>query len=397
MRIAYVTADHGIPVFGDKGASVHIQEMVRALAGLGHDVTVFAARIGEGMDPLPAEMHKVRADKDPSAGLEGAAKRRAKERHALAIGDQTAIELAARHEAIPFDFIYERYSLWSAAGVRAQSAMGIPTVIEVNAPLVVEQEQYRKLVLVDDAEAIEREVFAGADALAAVSVDVRDYAIDKGADPSRTHVVTNGVDLSRFHPRVAAPPMDIPADRFVIGFAGSLKPWHGIDILMDAFALLCGRGVDGHLLLIGDGPMRPWIEGYVHAARLSDRVTITDWVPNSELPGLLARADVAVAPYPPLERFYFSPLKVYEYMAMGLPVVASALGQINALIADGETGLLTRPGDAEDLASKITRLHDDAELRGALGQAAARAAQGHSWRRAAERITDLAVGLRDAA
>jgi len=397
MRIAYVTADHGIPVFGDKGASVHIQEMVRALAGLGHDVTVFAARVGDGTDPLPADVHKVRAGKETGAGLEGMAKCRAKERHALAIGQQTAVEVATHHAAVPFDLIYERYSLWSAAGVRAGRDLGIPTVVEVNAPLIVEQEQYRKLALGDDAAAIEREVFSGADALAAVSVDVRDYVVEKGADPSRAYVVANGVDVSRFHPRVAASPTDIPGGRFVVGFAGSLKPWHGVDILMDGFAQFCAQGNDAHLLLIGDGPMRPWIKGYIHAARLSDRITITDWVPNSTLPGLLATVDVAVAPYPSLDRFYFSPLKVYEYLAMGLPVVASALGQIKALIDDGKTGFLTRPGDAQDLASKIAQLHADPKLRHEMGRSATRAAQKHTWIGAAKTITDLAVGLRDAA
>jgi len=396
MRIAYVTADHGIPVFGDKGASIHIQEMVRALAGLGHEVTIFAARVGANPDRLPAEVHKVWAE-SAAEGFEEEERRTAKERRALAIGNQVMLDLEARHAIAPFDLIYERYSLWSAAAVRAGRSLGVPVVVEVNAPLIVEQQQYRELVLGDDAEAIEREVFDGADALAAVSADIRTYAVEKGAHPSRVHVVPNGVDLARFHTRVAAAPTGVPDGRFVIGFAGSLKPWHGVDILMDAFALLCRRGVDGHLLLIGDGPMRAWVEGYANGARLLDRITITGWVPYGRLPGLLARVDAAAAPYPPLERFYFSPLKVYEYLAMGLPMVASAVGQITTLISDGETGLLTRPGDAADLAKKIERLHDDCGLREAVGRSAARAARDHSWRRAAETITGLAAGLRRAA
>jgi glycosyltransferase involved in cell wall biosynthesis len=266
------------------------------------------------------------------------------------------------HRRAGFDFLYERYSLFSAAGVRAARALGIPCIVEVNAPLLLEQQAYRALECAEEAAAIECEVFAGADALVAVSDQMRRYAVSKGAAPERAFVVPNGVDISRFRPDVEPLPLDLPADTFVVGFVGSLKGWHDINGLLEAFRLLVGSADDCHLLIVGDGPLRGWIEGYTRGARLDGRVSITGWKSYESLPRLLTAVDVAGAPYRPQEEFYFSPLKLYEYLASGR---------------------------RQDLAAKLRTLHDDSELRARLGQAAAAAARNHTWESKAQRILEL--------
>ena len=125
-------------------------------------------------------------------------------------------------------------------------------------------------------------------------------------------------------------------------------------MLLEVFRTLLDHSLAYHLLLVGDGPLRSWTEGYIQGARLAEKVTITGWVPYDRLPRLIQRMDVAVAPYPFLENFYFSPLKLFEYMAVGKPVVASRIGQIQEVIQDAETGLLVRPGDPGDLVEKMS-------------------------------------------
>ncbi len=123
---------------------------------------------------------------------------------------------------------------------------------------------------------------------------------------------------------------------------------------------------EAHLLVVGDGPLLPQVEAA--ARRLGDdRVTAAGAVEHSRVPGWLACADVAVAPYPRLDSFYFSPLKVVEYQAAGLPVVASRCGQLDRLIVDGRTGRLVSPGDADALAAALADLHRDPELRRKMG------------------------------
>ncbi len=396
MHIAYVTGDRHIPVFGNKGASVHVQEMVRAFSDLSHHVSLVAAR--RGAPPLPVAANIIEVAEavsilDEKTVLDGDEKARAKERSAMRISNAIRDKLVTLHSDRPFDFIYERYSLFSTAGLLAAREIGVPYILEVNSPLVLEQKKFRRLFHVIEAADTERKVFAGADVLLAVSREVERYAISKGARANRTHVMPNAVDTSRFHPTVAPHVIERARGKFTVGFVGSLKPWHGVDVLLDAFRQLAGASEQYHLLIVGDGPLRGWIEGYLRGAGLGAFATLTGWQSNDDLPGRIRSMDVAVAPYPKLENFYFSPLKLYEYMSVGTPVVASGIGQIAEVLRDGETGLLVHPGDSSQLAQRIEHLFMDERLRRSIGAAAARAVSNRTWRRNAERVIAMATPL----
>ena len=399
MRIAYVSADHGIPVFGDKGACVHVQELVRAFAALGHDVHLLAARLGTGGESLPCVAEKIAVQAVPPRPESEAAddpQRLEKERRYLRIADAAEARLLALHAEQPFDAVYERYSLWSRAGVRAARKLGIPCIVEMNAPLLLEQQRYRKLELAGEAAAVEREVLTGADAVLCVSEEVAAYARSRGA-AATARVVPNGVDLERFHDGVPAWPLPGQEHSLVVGFVGSLKEWHGVDVLLEAFALLHAEAPDTHLLIAGDGPMRGFVEGFARGARLDGAITVTGWLPHRELPAVLRRMDVATAPYPQLDGFYFSPLKLFEYLAAGVPVVASRIGQVEQVIAHGRTGLLCEPGDAACFARCILELAARPARRLALARAGRELVAGHSWRRNAEEVVTLARALGRAA
>jgi len=119
---------------------------------------------------------------------------------------------------------------------------------------------------------------------------------------------------------------------------------------------------------------------------LQEGVTLVGNVPHEEVPRYLALMDVAVAPYPALEDFYFSPLKLYEYMASSRAVVASRIGQVAEVIADGLTGLLYEPGNEDELIACVRRLRADESLRRELGQSARMACSKNTWRQNAERV-----------
>ena len=397
MKLAYVVADRGIPVFGAKGASVHVREMVNALAGLDHDLTLLAARCGPQDAPLDAQIVKVCPEQqDLSKGqyrLEGDDKARERERYSMHVSNAIQRHLLALHAEQAFDLVYERYALFSTAGVRAARELGIPCAIEVNSPLILEQKRFRTLLHIDAAKAVEAEVFSQADALFAVSAEVKAYARTKGANQHSSIVLPNGVDIARFHPGVCAAPIDGLDGRKVIGFVGSLKPWHGLEILMDAFRRLARERDRYHLLIVGDGPLRAWVEGYLAGAGLEGHYTITGWIAHETLPAFIQAMDVAVSPYPEIEDFYFSPLKLYEYMAMGKAVVCSRLGQIAELIDDGVDGILVQAGQCQSLAAAIKKVCDHPSLQIQLGCAAAQKARRHTWRHAANTVIDQVMSL----
>ncbi len=389
MRIAYFLADHGIPVFGSKGASVHVRSLCQAWSDLGHEVVLFCTKRGNEPPDCAYEVCKIATPAPETVTVDEndpLAHRRLKEQRYLESAETMARTFARRHAQTPFDAIYERYSLWSAAGVRAAREAGLPGIIEVNAPLLLEQRRYRQLALDEQAEAVERENFANASAIVTVSRAVARYVTAQGGHAEKIQVLPNGVDPERFHRDITPAPLPEAEGRTVIAFAGSLKAWHGVEILLDAFRELNRRVTGAHLLIIGDGPLRQWIEGYIHGAALADRVTLTGWRDHDEVASLLAAADIAVAPYPELEDFYFSPLKLFEYLAMGKAIVASRIGQIEDLLDAGEHALLTPPGDTLALADALERLVVDESLRRQLGHAAAMLGDRFTWQANAEAV-----------
>ena len=379
MQVAYVCADPGVPVFGAKGCSIHVQEGVRALRKLGAEATIFTPRPGGAPPPDLADVPVVRLPRPKGETA-------AREQAALAANRDLADALTA---AGPFDLVYERYALWSHAGMTYARASGTPSVLEVNAPLIEEQAAHRELVDRASAAWVAHTVFGTADVLAAVSREVAAYLEDFPEAVGRVHVVPTGVDAERFRPRADAPAVE--AKGFTVGFVGSLKPWHGLDTLVDAFIRLHGRASESRLLIVGDGPERANVEAGLAEAGLADAVVFTGRVASADVPAYLAAMDVAVAPYPPMDACYFSPLKLYEYMAAGMPVVASRIGQIPDVVRDGESGLLCAPGDASALAAALDRLRIDPALRVRLSRAARHAVlERHTWTAVFGRVLALA-------
>lgn len=380
MRVAYVCADPGVPVFGTKGSSVHVQEVVRALIARGAEVEIFATRFdGDAPEDLGAAgIHWLSAL--PKGNI--AARERA------SLGANRGLHAMLRG-AGPFDLVYERYSIWSYAGMEYAQAEGIPGVLEVNAPLIEEQARHRGLVDRGSAEQVAQRVFNAASVISVVSSEVASYLKRYSGLDDRIHVVPNGVNAERFHPGVA-PRIAPEPDVFTVGFVGTLKPWHGLPILASAFAKFHERHPDTRLLIGGDGPGREAFEAQLASEGILRAVHFAGPLSPEQIPGFLTSMDVAVAPYPADGEFYFSPLKVYEYMASGLPVVASAIGQISEIIKHEVNGLLVPPGDSSAFASAFERIHSSPDLAARLGTAARSSiVESHTWRIVVERILAL--------
>ena len=378
MRIAYVCTDPGIPVFGRKGASVHAQAVLTELVRAGHQVHLLTPRTGG--EPLPGDpLEQVVVHPLPEVGRGAAA---ARELRAQA-SDARVAELLSQ---IDPELVYERYALWGRTATDWAATHGVRSILEVNAPLVTEQAAFRELVHVAAAEDVARRALSRADTVVCVSDVVADWARSAGARPESVLVEANGVDPQRIGVS-AAPVTPGAAAEFTVGFVGTLKPWHGLEILIEAVTPRMTADSSWRLLLVGDGPLADDLRRRLDTAGLADRAELTGAVAPADVGSHLHRMDVACAPYPAGGSDYFSPLKVYEYLAAGLPVVASAVGQIPAALDHGRLGRLVRPGDAAALTAALTAVREDPARRAYWRVSGPQAVSArHTWSAVVERV-----------
>jgi glycosyltransferase involved in cell wall biosynthesis len=356
MRLAYLSTDPEVPYGDAKGASVHLAAITDALAEEDNDILVLVAGVGPGSFPtLGVELEPL-----PSEGVEG---------------------LVRRLKEFGAEALYERLALSSDAGTAAARRLGIPHLVELNAPLPEEAARQRSLDEPEQANRLEREVLRAADVVFAVSPPLAEYARRRGA--RRVEILQNAAAADRF------PPREWRDGEPVAAFAGQLRPWQGVEVIGEAWTIL-GSAAPA-LLVIGDGPG-------------SDRLrplgaVVTGRLPAERVPALLSGADIGLAPYSADAPDYFSPLKLFDYLAAGLATVVGDLPAVRDVVGPDSAMVIPR-GDAQALADAVAALAADPARRRSLGEnGRALVAAGHTWRHRARRIVDVAAelsGVRDA-
>jgi glycosyltransferase involved in cell wall biosynthesis len=409
VRILYLSPDLGIPILGSKGASAHVRGLASALSRAGHAVVVAAPILEKRPCESPARFdvplchippgEEIRwaleacrafeADLGEPTSFPGEVRR-------ILYNEELKSRLVRRFDRDPPDVIYERASLFSTVGAHVAAELDRPLLVEVNAPLSVEQATYRGAVLRDLAARAERAMLSQADALLVVSLPLRDHVLALGVAADRVHVVSNGVDPRLFHP---GPPDPAVASRYaldgdpVVGLVGGLRPWHGLGALPSLLERLAARYPSVRLVVVGEGPLGDDLEQAIEARGLRRHAVFTGALPHDEVAGLVRGFHVALAPYESSDQpFYFSPLKLFESMACGVATVAADIGQIREVVRDGVTGFLYPPGDLEALEAACARLLDDPQLRERVGRAAAAEVAGrYTWDHNAARVVEIAA------
>ncbi len=243
--------------------------------------------------------------------------------------------------------------------------LGLPVVQEVHGIYYVERSQRRGKPVGGRGGLLSRMEAAQWRSAAGVwvnSTELRSIIVDNGTAPERVHFVPFGIAQS---PRQY--PGDRPADGPVrIAYVGSFYPWHGIQSLIRAFANMAAEVTNATLVLMGDGIMRARCKADAEEMGLGGRIEFTGWMPWDHMVERLRDAHIGVAPYLAVENFYFEPVKIFDYMAAGLPVIASAQGQVREMLEDGVSGCLVPPGDEAALTRELTRLCRDPDLRARL-------------------------------
>ncbi|UZP67564.1 glycosyltransferase family 4 protein [Desulfovibrio mangrovi] len=287
-------------------------------------------------------------------------------------------------------FIYERYSLYNLAGALVSRLTGTPLVLEVNAPLAYEKAKYGKLYCKRLAQRCETFAVNSAHTTIAVSEVLRGMLISEGGRADHITVMHNGVNPAEYPPAPAQSPSQAP-DRLTLGFVGWFRDWHGLSELLITLDEQGAFRGNVHLMLIGDGPLRPRLEELIAGRGLTDHVTITGALGRQDLLRTLPKLDIALQPAAPP---YASPMKLFEYMAAGKAIVAPAQANIREILTDGENGLLFTPGDWKNMVGRIMELIAEPALIRRIGDAARKDIEQNdrTWQGNAKRVEKLLKG-----
>lgn len=293
------------------------------------------------------------------------------------------------------DVVIERYYNFGGEGVRAAHDRDIPALVEVNSPLTEYPGSLKSridgLLLMRPMARLRDDICRKATAFISPLPSI----IPEQVPREKIHEVSWGANVESFTPEAVKRPLAIPTDKKVVAFSGSFRPWHGADVLVRAAAEL----PEAFFLFIGDGPEQASCRRLAEELGLKERMLFTGAVRYEEVPSYLRWADVGVAPYQPGRLgqmqlgFYWSPLKIFEYMAMGVPVVSLDVPPLREIVRASE-GRLVPEGDPSALARAIDELLTNNASRDAMSRSARERVVAHySWQRHCEQLDDILRGL----
>ena len=365
-----MASDQVVP--GSTGGSVHVLEVARGLARRGHEVhAVVRRQRGRPDREDEGGVHWHRISWRPPHRLFRFRARRA---------------VAALAEAVKAEVVIERYYNFGGEGILAAARHGLPSLLEVNSPVVDHPGSLKgwldALTVVRPLRARRERLCREATALVAPLVDIVP-AFARG----KTETVTWGADVTAFSPARRSEEtrreLGIPEGAMAVVFSGSFRPWHGVHVLEEAARLLRHR--EDVFFLLAGGPRAGAPQGY--------RGRLLGMVPYERMPAVLAAADVGVAPYDTARLrqlrlgFYWSPLKIFEYMASGLPVVTVQRPPLDEIVRPGLEGVHVPEADPAALARALLGLADDAAARARMGRSGReRVVERYSWARHCEQL-----------
>jgi glycosyltransferase involved in cell wall biosynthesis len=289
-----------------------------------------------------------------------------------------------------YDFIYERYAIFNWTGVKAAKKFGVPIILEVNYTSYTSLYRRRTKILEPLAHFLDKKIFEKADGIVVVSTYLKRHLTGLGVDERKIIVLTNAADISKFNFNINCNRIKEKYKlngRKVIGFVGGFYPWHGLDILTESFMEVKNQLKEVCLFLIGDGPLKNEIEGKIKESGLERDVQFAGTIDHTDLPDYIAAFDIAVMPD---SNEYGSPMKIYEYMAMGKPVIAPRLGPLEDGIDDGKEGILFEQHNGNELTKAMMKVLTNDGLCKEMGRNGAnRVCLRHTWGKNVEGILKL--------
>jgi glycosyltransferase involved in cell wall biosynthesis len=335
------------------------------------------------------------------------------------LGVVRALRVALRRES--YQLLYQRMSIMNYAGVVLSRMLRIPLILEYNGSEVwIAKNWGRPLRFSWLALRMENLCLQHAHRIVVVSTPLADELVERGIERERIVNYPNCVDLTHYGPDVVPPEAasgvrtrhGLAHDAVLVSFVGTFGRWHGAPVLAAAIKKLVDeedewlRKNKVHFVLVGDGLLMKEVRAPITGDKYAPWAVFTGLVPQADTVNYLATVDILVSPHvrnTDGSKFFGSPTKLFEYMAMGKGIIASDLDQIGEVLSAGiriweqpdavrsgtATAILVRPGNVDDLLNAIKLLVEYSQLRKNLGaNARAEVARKYTWQHHVSAILD---------
>ena len=362
------------------GQFVHVEELTNAFIEQGHQLYFVAPKVNENAD--------FGGDGGFVSKLKKALPRALYELLELSYSLWIFIKLVVVIIKFKPDVIYERYNLHQPAGVLAAKLFRLPLLLEINAPLVEERSKYSGLALQGFAKKIENLTWRTASHCLPVTDVLADYLRKISIPESKITVIHNGV-RQQFIDEMMLQEINSHKKEIVIGFTGFIHPWHGMDKALEAIAE--HKELPLRLICVGDGNILSDLRQQAEQLGIADKVDFKGLVTRDKVLDYVKEFDIALQPD---VTAYASPLKMFEYMAVGALIVAPKTPNIEEILTE-DTALFFEKGDKtgfkEALTAAITSYQALDEKRRAVKQSVLD--KHFIWQKNARRVVDLAKEL----
>jgi len=369
-------------IASNEGHTVHIEEIIRSFRKLGHEVV--CVKSNNKKQKINYNYQKI------FNYIRRTIPQTITEWFEISYSLVEFIKIFYLYKKYKPDILYERFNLFSISGIWIKRITNIPYFLEINSPLFEERRNYSGITWEGLARWSQRSSWQAADHALVVTHVLGRIVAKYGVPDARLSVVPNGINqdffLEPLDPRTAKARLGLEG-RFILGFVGFLHPWHGLECVINLLAQV--QDPQLCLLVVGDGRCRDELEAHAAKCGVTDQLVITGFVARDAIAEHIAAFDIALQP---AVIDYASPLKLFEYMALGRPIVAPNTPNIEEILTDSVDALLFVNGDNVSFCNAITRLRLNDALRERIGHASRQLIleRNLTWDGNAQRVITLA-------
>jgi glycosyltransferase involved in cell wall biosynthesis len=320
------------------GQFVHVEELTNAFIEQGHELKFVAPSLNDNSD--------FGHDGGFVTKLKKQLPRALYELLELSYSFWIFIKLVIAIKQFKPELIYERYNLYQPAGIWASKLFKIPLILDVNAPLVEERSRYSGLSLIKFAKWIENYTWKNATHTLPVTNVLAEHLRLVGVEERNITVIHNGVNQA-FIDGMLAKPINNSKKEIVIGFTGFIHPWHGMDKAIEAIAE--HKELPLKLICVGDGNILPELKAQAEALGISDKIEFAGLVTRDKVLDYVEQFDIALQPD---VTAYASPLKMFEYMAVGSVIIAPDCPNIREILSE-DTAFFFDKGNQKSFIEKL--------------------------------------------